>query len=53
MYIKVVEAAEEFVASQKIAADRIDWNSTQALRAWLKLQKAVEEHQQESTDEHS
>ena len=47
MYVKVVEAAEEFVALQEAAALKIDWNSTAVNRAWLKLQQAVEEHKQE------
>lgn len=55
MYVKVVEAAEEFVATQQIEAAKINWNSTAVTRAWLKLQKAVEEHKAEggAMHEHS
>ena len=47
MYVKVTEAAEEFVALQQEAAEKLDWNSTAVLRAWFKLREAVKEHQQE------
>lgn len=47
MYLKVTEAAEEFVATQKIAAETVNWNSTKAVRAWNKLREAVEEHNKE------
>lgn len=53
MYVRVVEAAEEFVALQREAAVKVDWNSTAVNRAWLKLQQAVEDHKQEGGEQHS
>jgi len=51
VYVKVTEAAEEFVALQQEASVKINWNSTAVLRAWFKLQEAVKEHQQEGNNE--
>jgi len=48
MYVKVTEAAKEFVATQKIASETINWNSTAVMRAWNKLREAVEEHLSEN-----
>ena len=53
MYVKVVEAAEEFVATQQAEAAKINWNSTAVNRAWLKLQQAVEEHKEEGGENHN
>ena len=53
MYVKVTEAAEEFVALQQAAAIKVDWNSTAVNRAWLKLQQAVEEHKEEGGENHN
>jgi len=47
VFVKVTEAAEEFVATQDLAAFELNWNNTQVLRAWYKLRDAVIEHQQE------
>ena len=51
MFVKVTEAAEEFVATQDLAAFELNWNNTQVLRAWYKLRDAVIEHQQENEED--
>jgi hypothetical protein len=47
VFVKVTEAAEEFVATQDLATAEVNWNNTQVLRAWYRLRDAVIEHQQE------
>ena len=46
MYVKVTEAAEEFVALQE--ANPLDWNYGPTYDAYVKLETAIKEHKAES-----